>query len=68
MEGNTTILCPLYSYICNKTSSSLCLPDNSIDNVRIEQGVPGLKNWQLSGKLTLLFLFSLLVNSEKKSI
>lgn len=48
---NTTILCPLYSSICNKTTNDLCSSDGHVKNVRIEQGVPGLKHWQLSENL-----------------
>lgn len=49
-EGNRRVLCPLYESICNRTTSTLCSSDGVIDNVRIEAGVPGLKNWQLSGE------------------
>jgi hypothetical protein len=48
--GNITVLCPLYVSICNKSTNTLCSSNDSIDDVRIEQGVPGLKNWQLSGE------------------
>ncbi|CAF3676258.1 unnamed protein product [Adineta steineri] len=51
MEGDERILCPLYSFICNKTTSTLCTSNGTIDNVRIEAGVPGLKNWQLTENL-----------------
>ncbi|CAM4750181.1 unnamed protein product [Rotaria magnacalcarata] len=47
-EGNKTKLCPLYSSICNKSTNTLCSKNDYIENVRIEQGIPGLKNWQLS--------------------
>ncbi|CAF4626991.1 unnamed protein product [Rotaria sp. Silwood1] len=50
-EGNETIPCPLYASICNKTINTLCSPDGHINDVRIEQGVPGLKHWQLSENL-----------------
>ncbi|CAF3737959.1 unnamed protein product [Rotaria socialis] len=50
-EVNKTIPCPLYEYICTKSTSTLCSPDKQIQNVRIEQGVPGLKNWQFSENL-----------------
>ncbi|CAF2599438.1 unnamed protein product [Rotaria sp. Silwood2] len=49
--GNKTILCPLYVSICNKSTNVLCSKNNSIKNVRIEQGIPGLKHWQLSENL-----------------
>jgi hypothetical protein len=52
-ENNQTTLCPLYLSICNKTTSDLCTSDGFIANVRIEQGVPGLKRWQLSGNLKI---------------
>jgi hypothetical protein len=51
-DGNQSILCPLYASICGKTSNSLCSSDEYIRDVRIEQGVPGLKDWQLSSKCT----------------
>lgn len=54
-EGNKTIQCPLYSFICNKPTNTLCAKNDSIENVRIEQGIPGLKNWQLSGNLISSF-------------
>ena len=47
-DGNKTILCPLYSYICDKSTNELCSSDG-VRDVRTEQGVPGLKNWQLTG-------------------
>lgn len=47
-EGNKTILCPLYASICNKTSNDLCSSDGFVKDVRIESGVPGLNNWQLT--------------------
>jgi len=50
-EDDKTILCPLYASLCNKSTNVLCTPNGDIENVRIEQGVPGLKNWQLSGEL-----------------
>lgn len=62
-DGNSTKICPLYAAICNKTNP-LCLSDKeSIDNVRIEQGVPGLKNLQIFGEkrksiIEYLFLFT----------
>lgn len=50
-DGNRTFVCPLFASICNKTNSDLCSTDNEyVKDVRIEQGVPGLKNWQLSGQ------------------
>ncbi|CAF2835590.1 unnamed protein product [Rotaria sp. Silwood2] len=50
-EGNETRLCPLYASICNnKSLNTLCASDH-INDVRIEQGVPGLKHWQLSENL-----------------
>jgi hypothetical protein len=48
-EGNVQTPCPLYASICNKLTNPLC-SNGTIGNVRIEQGVPGLKNWQLSGE------------------
>jgi hypothetical protein len=48
-EGNKTVICPLYSLICDKTTNELCTSDGFIKDVRTEQGVPGLKNWQLTG-------------------
>jgi len=45
-ETNRTALCPLYASVCNRTNNDLCDKDQ-IKNVRIESGVPGLKNWQL---------------------
>jgi hypothetical protein len=47
-DGNKTTLCPLYASICNKTTNELCSADG-VRDVRAEQGVPGLKNWQLTG-------------------
>jgi hypothetical protein len=49
-EGNETTLCPLYASLCNKATNTLCSSDGNIKNVRREQGVPGLKHWQLSGE------------------
>lgn len=48
-EGNKTIVCPLYASICEKSSNELCSPDGFVKDVRITSGVPGLKNWQLTG-------------------
>jgi hypothetical protein len=48
-ENNSTVLCPLYASICNKSTSPLCL-NGKLQDVRIEQGIPGLKNWQLSSE------------------
>ncbi|CAF1089582.1 unnamed protein product [Rotaria sordida] len=50
-EGNKTILCPLYASICNKPTNTLCSKNDYVENVRVEQGIPGLKNWQLSENL-----------------
>jgi hypothetical protein len=67
-ENNKTILCPLYSLICNKSTNDLCSSDGHIKNVRIEQGVPGLKNWQLSGELNFYFIsFINSINFYRKS-
>jgi hypothetical protein len=63
-EGNEKILCPLYSSICNNKINTLCLSNDSINNVRIEQGVPGLKHWQLSGELISFFF----IKYRKKNI
>jgi hypothetical protein len=51
-DNNKTVLCPLYASICNKSTSELCSSTGSIDHVRIEQGVPGLRDWQLYSMLT----------------
>lgn len=53
-EGNNTVICPLYAAICNKSTNSLCSSGEYVNDVRIEQGVPGLKQWQLSGKSSLI--------------
>ncbi|CAF1013600.1 unnamed protein product [Rotaria sordida] len=50
-EGNETVLCPLYASICNKSTNTLCSPNDRINDVRVAQGVPGLKQWQLSENL-----------------
>lgn len=50
-EGNQDVVCPLYASLCSKTTNTLCAFDGeNIRDVRIESGVPGLKQWQLSGK------------------
>ena len=49
-EGNETVVCPLYAALCNKSNNQACSPKGFIENVRIEEGVPGLKNWQLFGE------------------
>ncbi|CAF3694429.1 unnamed protein product [Rotaria sp. Silwood1] len=54
-EGNKTVLCPLYASICNKSTNTLCPNNEYIENVRTEQGIPGLKHWQLSENLVSHF-------------
>ena len=49
-SDNITELCPLYASICLKSTNTLCSPDGYVEDVRIEQGVPGLKRWQLFGQ------------------
>ncbi|CAF0943337.1 unnamed protein product [Adineta ricciae] len=51
-EGNQDVLCPLYASLCSKTTNTLCVHDgDNVRDVRIESGVPGLKQWQLSENL-----------------
>ncbi len=50
LDGNKTSLCPLYELICHKATNTLCSSGDAVDNVRIEPGVPGLKEWQLSSE------------------
>ena len=48
-EGNKTVLCPLFAAVCERTKSDLCPSGRLTTDIRVEQGVPGLKHWQLSG-------------------
>ncbi|CAF0969423.1 unnamed protein product [Adineta ricciae] len=50
-RNNETILCPLYSAICNKSTNTFCSFERITESVQAVPAVPGLKDWQLSENL-----------------